>query len=239
MTNDEVLKEGHTILVDKPLHWTSFDVVNKIRTIIKYEFGIPKIKVGHAGTLDPLATGLLIICIGRHTKRIEHYQDLHKEYVGQIYLGATTPSYDLETEVDATFPVNHITNESIQHVVEQFTGEFLQYPPIFSAIKQKGKPIYKKARMGVDVKVNPRLVEIFKFEWNRDQDCIISFTVQCSKGTYIRSLAHDLGKGLQSGAYLQELRRTAIGKYSVDQAMQMEEVPEKLSKIIAMYDHSA
>ena len=239
MTNADILKEGHTLLVDKPLEWTSFDVVNKVRTVIKYEFDIPKIKVGHAGTLDPLASGLLIICIGRHTKRIETYQNLRKEYTGQIFIGATTPSFDLETEIENTQPIGHIQDEDIQAAVNQYTGQFLQYPPIFSAIKQDGKPIYKKARQGLEVKVKPRPVEVYKFDWDRAEDHLISFLVQCSKGTYIRSLAHDLGQSLGCGGYLYQLRRTAIGDYNVGDAIQIEELYDGLNKIIEQYDYSA
>ena len=233
MEAEQLFKSGQTILIDKPEGWTSFDVVNKLRTILKYKFGIPKIKVGHAGTLDPLATGLLIICIGKHTKRIEDYQNLYKEYVGQICIGATRPSYDRETEIDQTYDIDHVNGGLIQAAFDQFTGQFYQFPPIFSAIKQEGKPIYKKARRGEHVEVKPRLVEISSLTWNRLDDHIISFEVKCSKGTYIRSLAHDVGKALDCGGYLHQLRRTAIGPHSVAEATTMENLEPTLQSIVA------
>ncbi len=224
--------EGACLLIDKPLTWTSFDVVNKIRTGLKYSLGIKKIKVGHAGTLDPMATGLLIVCTGKFTKKISEYQDMPKEYTGTIRLGATTPSYDAETEPDGTFPVQHITPEMMEQARQQFIGEIDQMPPMFSAIKVDGQPLYKKARLGEHVEVQPRPVKIYEFEFTKVALPEIEFRVKCSKGTYIRSLAHDLGKALRSGAYLASLRRTKIGKYSVDDAWNLEDLVDHIDSLI-------
>lgn len=222
MTLDD-LTNGKVLLVDKPLEWTSFQVVNKIRWHIKKKFGIKKIKVGHAGTLDPLATGLLIICIGKETKNIEQYQGLVKEYTGTFTLGATTPSYDLETEIDQKYPTEHINSKLLDEVKKQFIGTIQQKPPIFSAIKKDGKRLYELARKGQTTEIKSRPVEISEFEINSDQFPKIDFRVVCSKGTYIRSLAHDFGNALQSGAYLSKLRRTKIGNFSVEEALTIEE----------------
>ena len=224
--------EGACLLVDKPLSWTSFDVVNKIRTGLKYSLGIKKIKVGHAGTLDPMATGLLIVCTGKYTKKISEYQDMPKEYTGTIKLGATTPSYDAETEFDGTFPVNHITPEMLEEARQQFLGDIDQLPPMFSAIKVDGQPLYKKARMGERVDVQPRPVTIYEFEFTKVNLPEIGFRVKCSKGTYIRSLAYDLGKALQSGAYLAALRRTKIGKYKVEDAWNLEKLVDHIDSFM-------
>lgn len=224
--------EGTPLLVDKPLSWTSFDVVNKIRTSLKYSLGIKKIKVGHAGTLDPMATGLLIVCTGKYTKKISEYQDLPKEYTGTITLGATTPSYDSETEFDATFPINHITPEMLEEARQQYLGNIDQYPPMFSAIKVDGQPLYKKARIGEKVDVQPRPVTIYEFEYTRVELPEIDFRVKCSKGTYIRSLAFDLGKALNSGAYLTQLRRTSIGHYHIDDAWNLEALVEHIEGLL-------
>ncbi|MBR9922087.1 MAG: tRNA pseudouridine(55) synthase TruB [Bacteroidetes bacterium] len=221
--------EGRMLLVDKPKSWTSFDVVNKIRYRLKNLLNIKKIKVGHAGTLDPLATGLLIICTGKATKNIQTFQGLPKDYEGTIILGATTPSYDGETEIDATFPFEHITLEDVKEATKSLTGEIDQIPPVFSAIKVDGQPLYKKARKGIKVEVRARTVTVFNFEITRFELPEIDFKVHCSKGTYIRSLAHDLGKALNSGAYLASLRRTAIGPYHIDEAWDLEELIERLS----------
>ena len=211
----EAFLAGQTLLIDKPLEWSSFQAVNKVRWLIRKQFGIKKIKVGHAGTLDPLATGLLLICTGKATKTINELQGQIKEYTGTIQLGATTPSYDLETEVDANFETEHINQELIDKTLPQFIGQIEQYPPVFSALKKDGKRLYEYARAGEAVEVKPRTIEISAFEITRFQDNELDFRVVCSKGTYIRSLAHDLGKALNSGAHLTALRRTKIGDYDV------------------------
>lgn len=222
MTAEEFL-QGKVLLIDKPLEWTSFQAVNKIRWHIKKQFGLKKIKVGHAGTLDPLATGLLIICTGKKTKSINEYQAREKEYTGTIFLGATTPSYDLETEVNQTFSVSHITEAEIRETAQSFVGEIDQKPPIFSAIKKDGKRLYDIARKGETTEIQSRKVTITEFEITRIEMPEIDFKVSCSKGTYIRSLANDFGEKLQSGGYLSALRRTRIGQFSVDKAMSIDE----------------
>ena len=209
--------EGEMLLINKPLTWTSFDVVGKIRNTLKPL----KLKVGHAGTLDPLATGLLIICTGKLTKKIDEFQAQEKEYTGTFTLGATTPSYDLETEVDKKFPIDHITEEAIQAAIVQFCGQIAQFPPPHSAIKMGGERIYLKARRGETVELKARQVEIKAFEITRIALPEIDFRVVCSKGTYIRSLAHDFGKALGSGAYLSALCRTRSGNYSVEDAFEV------------------
>ena len=216
-------KEGEVLLFDKPYGPTSFSIVNRARGIIKRKLNVKKIKVGHAGTLDPLATGLLVICTGKATKTIMGIQDAEKEYTGTITLGATTPSYDLETEVNETFPINHITNELIHQTAKDFEGEHDQMPPIFSAKQVDGKRAYDLARAGKEVKLNTKRITIKEFEItsiSRSEDKVeVNFRVACSKGTYIRSLAFDLGKTLNSGGYLSTLRRTRIGNHHVDDAM--------------------
>ena len=221
-------KEGQILLIDKPLQWTSFQVVNKLRWHIRKSFGIKKIKVGHAGTLDPLATGLLVICTGKFTKRIQEFQGQIKEYTGTITLGGTTPSYDLETEIDQTFPIDHITEEDIKTATSQFIGEIEQYPPVFSALKKDGKRLYEYAREGQEVAVEPRKITITEFEIIRIALPEVDFRVVCSKGTYIRSLAHDFGKALDSGGHLTVLRRTKIGAFSVDDAMSIQSFENQL-----------
>ena len=215
----EAYQEGKVLLIDKPLNWTSFQVVNKIRWLIKQQFGIKKIKVGHAGTLDPLATGLLILCTGKFTKKIETYQAQIKEYTGIITLGTTTPSYDLETEVDQTFDISGITEEDIQDNTKHFIGEIQQQPPIFSALKKDGKRLYEYAREGEKVEIPKRIITISEFEITKIDVPNIEFRAVCSKGTYIRSLAHDFGKSLNNGAHLSALRRTKIGGFSVEDAV--------------------
>lgn len=215
--------EGQVLLIDKALEWTSFDAVNKIRYTIKKKFSLKKIKVGHAGTLDPLATGLLIICTGKFTKKINDYMGMPKEYIGVIKLGATTPSYDLETEIDKTYPIDHITDELIQKARETFLGDQNQIPPIFSAIKKDGKKAYDLARSGEDIQMKSREITIHSLELLRISKDELSFTVNCSKGTYIRSLAFDIGKALQTGAYLQSLRRTKIGEFDVVDAVSVDD----------------
>ena len=216
MQNAEDFLSGQVMLIDKPLGWSSFQAVNKIKWAIRKKFHLKKIKIGHAGTLDPLATGLLLICTGKFTKKINDLQGQVKEYTGTITLGATTPSYDLETAVDQTFPVEHITNQLIQDAKYDFIGEIEQAPPIFSALKKDGKRLYEYAREGKEVEIKTRNITIFEFEITKIDLPKIEFRVVCSKGTYIRSLAHDFGKALQSGGHLSALRRTKIGDYNVD-----------------------
>ncbi len=219
----ENYKEGQVILLDKPLEWTSFQVVNKVRWLIRKQFQLKKIKVGHAGTLDPLASGLLILCTGKFTKKIDTYQAQEKEYTGTFTLGATTPSYDLETEIDQTFDITGITEEQIHSATLQFLGEIEQQPPVFSALKQDGKRLYEFARSGKEVEIPKRKIHIAAFEITRIELPNVDFRVVCSKGTYIRSLAHDFGKVLNNGAYLSALRRTRIGDFSVDNAISITE----------------
>ncbi|MEB8328574.1 tRNA pseudouridine(55) synthase TruB [Flavobacteriaceae bacterium KMM 6897] len=218
MTKEDYL-EGQLLLIDKPLTWSSFQAVNALKWAIRRKFELKKIKIGHAGTLDPLATGLLLICTGKFTKRISELQGQVKEYTGTITLGSTTPSYDLETEVDNTYPTEHISEEQIHQATEQFIGEIQQFPPVFSALKKDGKRLYEYAREGKDVEIKSRTVEILKFEITDISIPQITFRVVCGKGTYIRSLAHDFGKALQSGGHLSSLRRTKIGDFNVDNAV--------------------
>ncbi len=224
---------GEVLLIDKPLTWTSFDAVNKIRWMLKQKLGV-KLKVGHAGTLDPLATGLLIICTGKQTKNIDQYQAQEKEYTGTFVVGATTPCYDLEKEVDHYFAVNHIRQEAVDVAVKSLTGEIDQIPPIFSAIQVEGKRSYDKARAGTAVELPPRRVTISEFEISafrqveneshpEKQVLEFDFRVVCSKGTYIRSLARDFGLALGSGAYLRKLVRTRIGNFKLEGAMSIEQ----------------
>lgn len=222
----ESYKEGKVLLIDKPLNWTSFQVVNKIRWLIKQQFGIKKIKVGHAGTLDPLATGLLILCTGKFTKKIETYQAQVKEYTGTITLGATTPSFDLETEVDHTFDTSNLSENEILENTQHFLGEIQQQPPVFSALKKDGKRLYEYAREGEKVEIPKRTVTISEFEITKIDLPNVKFRVVCSKGTYIRSLAHDFGKKLNNGAHLSELRRTKIGDFYVENAVGVLEFEE-------------
>lgn len=222
-TSLAALEEGSILLIDKPAGWTSFDVVNKIRGTIKSQLGIKKIKVGHSGTLDPMATGLLLLGTGKCTRELASLQDLGKCYEGTIILGATTPSYDAETEIDQIYPFDHITKEALEEVVKKLQGELMQIPPIFSAIKVGGQPLYKKARKGEVFEPEPRKICIYSLEILRFELPEIDFVVHCSKGTYIRSLAYDLGKMLASGAHLTRLVRTKIGDYSLSDAL----TPEK------------
>ena len=219
---------GATLLVDKPQGWTSFDVVNKIRYRLKHRLKVKKIKVGHAGTLDPMATGLLIICTGKATKQLHTMQGLDKTYTGTITLGATTPSFDQETSIDETFPIDHINAELVEETRQTFMGEISQVPPMFSAIKVDGQPLYKKARKGQVVEVQPRKVIITSFEITNIDMPLLDFEVTCSKGTYIRSLANDFGKAMQSGAYLSALRRTRIGPHKIEDAWNLDKLIELL-----------
>lgn len=223
MSTEEDFKNGQVLLIDKPLTWTSFQVVNKLRWHIKQRFRIKKIKVGHAGTLDPLATGLLIICTGKQTKEIHTYQGQIKEYTGTFTLGSTTPSYDLETEVDQNFSTEHITEELLKETTKQFLGEIQQKPPIFSAIKKDGKRLYELARKGETTEIKARLVTVDTFDITKINLPQVDFRVVCSKGTYIRSLAYDFGNALNSGAHLSALRRTKIGEFSVNNAISIDD----------------
>ncbi len=217
-----IFEEGQILFFDKPVYWTSFDLVNKVRIMIRASLGIRKIKVGHAGTLDPLASGLMIICTGKATRRIEEFRDLDKEYLATIHLGETTPSYDLETEVDKKFSIDHINKELVQKVLNGFLGEQEQMPPLFSAKFIEGKRAYEYARKGIDKKLVPvkvffREIELVDYDLPK-----VKIRLVCSKGTYIRSFARDLGEALQSGAYLSALQRNAIGTYDLSLAWDLE-----------------
>jgi tRNA pseudouridine55 synthase len=217
-----IFEEGQVLLFDKPLYWTSFDLVNKIRGMIRSYFGIKKIKVGHAGTLDPLATGLMIICTGKFTKRIEEFSNLDKEYIATIHLGKTTPSFDLETEPDINYPTDHITLEMVKKVLTGFLGEQEQMPPLYSAKFIDGKRAYEYARKGVDMKLEP--VKIFFREIELIEYSLpdVKVRLTCSKGTYIRSFARDFGKALESGAFLSSLQRSSIGPYELKGSWNLE-----------------
>jgi tRNA pseudouridine55 synthase len=225
----EDLYEGLIIPFDKPYQWTSFDLVNKIRYYLCKHYNIKKLKVGHAGTLDPLATGLLILCIGKATKKIEEIQSLPKEYLAEITLGATTPSFDLETEIDKRFDIEHINETIIEECILKFKGNINQIPPLFSAKYVNGVRAYELARTGVKIELKPTLVEIYKLEIVEFKTPKLQLKINCSKGTYIRSLARDIGFELNSGAFLSALRRSAIGTYSVDSAYKVENFINKMS----------
>ena len=213
------INKGKIILVDKPINWTSFDVVKFIRKSLQLKFKTKKIKVGHAGTLDPLATGLLIICIGKQTKNISEYQDLAKTYIGKFKLGETTLSYDAETDVIEKFKYEHITINDLKELANEFIGNSMQKPPIYSAIKKNGKRLYDYARKNKEVEIDEREIHIHNFEILDFISPYIKFKIECSKGTYIRTIANDFGKRLNSGSYLYELRRTKIGEFSVLNAL--------------------
>lgn len=227
---EEDYKNGQVLLIDKPLEWTSFQVVNKLRWHIRRRFNIKKIKVGHAGTLDPLATGLLIICTGKQTKQISIYQGQEKEYTGTFTLGATTPSYDLETEINQTFKTSHISAESIHETTKQFIGITQQKPPIFSAIKKDGVRLYELARKGKTTEIKTREITVSTFEITNVNLPQVNFRIVCSKGTYIRSIAYDFGLALESGAHLSALRRTKIGEYNVNNALSIDDFIENLKE---------
>lgn len=224
--------EGEVLLINKPYHWTSFDVVGKIRN----SFKPLKLKVGHAGTLDPLATGLLIICTGKLTKKIDTFQAEEKEYTGTFTLGATTPSYDLETEIDQKFDISKITEQAILDNCKHFIGDLEQYPPAHSAIKVDGERLYEKARRGEEVALKTRKVTISEFEITRIELPEVDFRVVCSKGTYIRSLAYDFGKKLNNGAYLSKLRRTRSGNFKVENAFEVMELVNHIREIKTQED---
>tara|TARA_Y100000766_G_C18872935_1_gene589269 strand:- start:432 stop:1112 length:681 start_codon:yes stop_codon:yes gene_type:complete len=214
-------QKGEMILIDKELNWTSFDVVSKLRNSIKKKLNIKKIKVGHAGTLDPLATGLLLICTGKLTKKINDFSDLDKTYIGTLTIGSTTPSYDLETKPNINYPTEHITENLIIETSKEFIGKIEQKPPAFSAVKKDGIRLYKLARKGIEVNIKKREITIHEFQIKSINFPEVDFYVTCSKGTYIRSLAHDFGKKLGSGAHLSRLRRTSIGEYSVEKSVKL------------------
>lgn len=227
-------KAGEVLYFDKPLGWTSFDVVNRVRwKLCREVLKEKKLKVGHAGTLDPLATGVMIVCTGKKTKEIDYYQYQTKEYIAEICLGATTPSFDLEHPIDAEYPTEHITEELIRKVLPTFFGEIWQTPPAYSAIKVDGKRAYDYARKGEDVEIKPKLLVIDEIELLSFADRVMKIRVVCSKGTYIRALARDIGKALQSGAHLISLRRTRVGNVRVEDCMNMEQFEELLSEIKA------
>jgi len=225
----EDYQSGQVLLIDKPLNWTSFQVVNKLRWEIRQAFKIKKIKVGHAGTLDPLATGLLVICTGKMTKQIDTFQGQIKEYTGTLVLGSTTPSFDLETEINETFKTEHISEDLIHQTTTQFIGDIQQFPPVFSALKKDGKRLYEFARAGEHVDIPSRTVSISEFEITKIEGLNINFRVVCSKGTYIRSLANDFGKALSSGAHLSALKRTKIGDFNVMNAFSIEDFIDSLN----------
>ncbi|MFN4082976.1 MAG: tRNA pseudouridine(55) synthase TruB [Bacteroidia bacterium] len=229
------LEKGTVLLVNKPLEWTSFDVVNKIKMIVirwlhkhlpKEDAKKIKPKIGHAGTLDPLATGLLIVCIGKETKNIEKYMAAEKEYTGTFYLGNTTPSFDNETTPDFFFETNHVTDDLIYQTAKSLTGELKQVPPVFSAIKKDGKRAYQSARAGEELQLEPRSILIKEFEITKIEMPLVYFRIVCSKGTYIRAIARDFGMALKSGAYLNSLCRTRIGEYSLKDAIGMDKIIE-------------
>ena len=220
---------GKVLLIDKPIKWTSFQVINKIRWLIKNKYSIKKIKVGHAGTLDPLATGLLIICTGKKTKEIAKFQNQTKEYSGEILLGSTTPSFDLETEFDNTYNTNHLTEKLILETTKKFLGKIQQKPPIYSAIKKDGKRLYESARKGIKIDIDSREIEIHKFLITKINLPNIEFEVKCSKGTYIRSLANDFGVELKCGATLTSLKRTKIGEFDIKNSISIEDFTKNLN----------
>jgi tRNA pseudouridine55 synthase len=230
MTTEDYLN-GQVLLIDKPLHWSSFQAVNKLKYLLINKVGLPKkFKIGHAGTLDPLASGLLLICTGKFTKRIAELQGQAKEYTGTFYIGATTPSYDLETEIDQIYATSHINDTLIHETVKQFMGEIDQKPPIYSAIKKDGVRLYEHARAGETVEIASRKTTIHEFEITRISLPEIDFRVVCSKGTYIRSLAFDFGKAMESGSHLTALRRTKIGSYDVEKAFSILDFEDSFNK---------
>jgi tRNA pseudouridine55 synthase len=226
---DEFLA-GQVLLIDKPLGWSSFDVVKKVKNLIRTKYSLKKIKVGHAGTLDPLATGLLIVCTGKFTKQISEIQGQEKTYTGTITLGGTTPSYDLETEVDNNYETAHITEELIKESTTQFIGEIDQKPPIFSALKKGGERLYEKARRGETIEIESRKVTVREFTITSIENLEVNFEIKCSKGTYIRSIAHDFGAALNSGGHLSKLCRTSIGKYQLSEGIDVETFEKLLNK---------
>ena len=229
MTSEDYLA-GQMVLIDKPLGWSSFDVVKKIKHLISKKYNLKKLRVGHAGTLDTLATGLLIVCTGKFTKRISEIQGQEKTYTGTITLGGTTPSYDLETEVDNDYKTSHITKELIHQTTKQFIGEIDQKPPIFSALKRGGERLYEKARRGEEIMIESRKIFVREFNIISIENLTIAFEIKCSKGTYVRSIANDFGTALNSGGYLSSLCRTAIGDYELSKGIDIESFEKLLNK---------
>ena len=226
----EDFESGVVLLINKEINWTSFDVVKKIKNLLKEKFRFKKIKVGHAGTLDPLATGLLVICTGKSTKMISEIQNQKKEYTGELTMGATTPSYDLETEIDHRYDISNITEKDISSKTKLFIGEVSQKPPIFSAIKVKGERLYEKARRGEKINIKKRKITVYNFKLTKILLPKIHFIIECSKGTYIRSIAHDFGKSLNSGAHLSKLVRTKIGEFDLKDAKSIIEFENELNQ---------
>jgi tRNA pseudouridine55 synthase len=224
-------QEGEVLLFNKPLYWTSFDLVNKVRIMIRSTFGIKKIKVGHAGTLDPLASGLLIICTGKATKKIDEFRDLDKEYIATFHLGETTPSFDLETETDKHFPTSHITEKLVNDVLNEFLGEQLQIPPIYSAKLISGKRAYEFARRGIEKKLEPVTIFFRELELISFKIPEVKIRLVCSKGTYIRAFARDFGEALRSGSYLSSLERTGIGQYRIENAYNVDKFREYIEQM--------
>lgn len=228
---DQDFQTGSFILLNKPYKWTSFDLVNKVKFKLKHKYDLKKIKVGHAGTLDPLATGLMIVCTGRYTKQIDTYQAQIKEYIATLKLGSTTPSFDLETEVDETYPTEHIDKALIDETLKGFLGEIRQRPPAYSAIKIDGKRAYEYARKGQEVEIKEKILVIDEIEVLSLEEDVLKIRVVCSKGTYIRALARDIGQKLNSGAHLVGLERTRIGEFKTDQALEIEDFISYLDKL--------
>lgn len=230
---DTDFMEGQLLLFDKPLYWTSFDLVKKVKNIIRNTYGYKKIKVGHAGTLDPLAGGLMIICTGKYTKLISEIQDQTKEYIADFRLGETTPSFDLETEVDGIYDTRHINSDRVLKALKHFEGEYEQVPPVFSAKNIRGKRAYDYARKGIDIEIEAKKVVFHELELLHFELPMARVRILCSKGTYIRAFARDLGAFLASGAYLAQLKRTAVGDYKLDDAMQLEYFEQIMNSIKA------
>ena len=226
----EDFESGIVLLINKEINWTSFDVVKKIKNLLKEKFRFKKIKVGHAGTLDPLATGLLVICTGKSTKMISEIQNQKKEYTGELTMGATTPSYDLETEIDHRYDISNISEKDISSKTKLFIGEVSQKPPIFSAIKVKGERLYEKARRGEKINIKKRKITVYNFKLTKILLPKIHFIIECSKGTYIRSIAHDFGKSLNNGAHLSKLIRTKIGEFDLKDAKSIIEFENELNQ---------
>lgn len=229
MYKDYSFREGEILLINKPKYWTSFDVVKKIRVLLDKHKGLKKLKVGHAGTLDPLATGLIIICTGKATKKISDIQEKEKEYITTLKIGETTPSFDLETDVDHTFQTEHITTDMVTKTLNKFIGNIEQIPPDFSAVKINGQRAYKKARKGEEIKLKPKAIIIRSLELLSYENTFLKIKIICSKGTYIRALARDIGVTLNSGAHITELERTAIGNFHVDKAFTMKQLESFLA----------
>ncbi len=226
----EEFLSGQILLIDKPFGWTSFDVVRKVKNLIRTKYSLKKIKVGHAGTLDPLASGLLIVCTGKFTKRISEIQAQEKTYTGTITLGGATPSYDLETEVDKSYETSHLTKGLIKEATKEFIGEIDQKPPIYSALKRGGERLYEKARRGEKIEIESRKTSVSKFEISSIENLNVHFEIKCSKGTYIRSIANDFGAALNSGGYLTKLCRTAIGDHQLSEGFDIESFEKLLNK---------